>query len=56
LRSYATVPSALIAPLKILHSWGVGEEQFAFLKITWTLSLKKGKHLSTEEQMLEVKT
>jgi len=56
LRSYATVPYALIVPLKILHSWVVGEEQFAFLKITWTLGLKKGKHLSIEEQMLEAKS
>jgi hypothetical protein len=44
LRSYATVPSVLIAPLKILHSWGVGE-QFAFLKITWRLSLKKEENI-----------
>jgi hypothetical protein len=43
LRSYATAPSALIAPLKIPHSWDVGEELFVFLKISWMLGLKKKK-------------
>jgi hypothetical protein len=56
LRSYATASSALIAPLKIPHSWGVGEELFVFFLNNLDAWLKKRKHLSTEEHMLEVKS